>query len=127
MKIVIILAGLNAAISVGMGAYGWHNLGGVPEIREVFMMGSRYQMWHALALLGTGLLGATARDGSGKIILLLAAGCFQVGIISFSGTLYAFGLINIVPLSGAAPIGGGLLILGWLLIAGFGAFRFRPA
>ncbi len=123
MKIWIILAGLNAAMAVGMGAYGWHNLSDVPEIRDVFMMGTQYQMWHALAMLGTGLLIDQAKQMSGHKLLHGAGGCFQGGIVLFSGTLYAFGLINIVPVSGAAPIGGTLLMGGWLLLAWHGALK----
>ncbi|MDH3335195.1 MAG: DUF423 domain-containing protein [Rhodospirillaceae bacterium] len=114
MKILLALAGLNAAISIGLGAYGWHNLGDVPDIRSVFMMGSQYQMWHALGLLGVALL---LNAGGPKRALLAIGAMFQVGVILFSGTLYAFGLINTIPVSGAAPVGGGVLILAWLGLA----------
>jgi len=123
MKILLALAGLNAAISIGLGAYGWHNLGDVPDIRSVFMMGSQYQMWHALGLLGLALL---LNAGGPKRALLIIGAMFQAGIILFSGTLYAFGLINIIPVSGAAPMGGGVLILAWLWLAWVGA-RWKTA
>ena len=119
MNIWILLGGVNAALAVAAGAFGWHTLGDVPEIRDVFMMGSQYQMWHALGLFCVGLL-ANARptrilDGAGV--------CFQAGIVLFSGTLYAFGGLNFVPIEGAAPVGGVLLMLGWLVLGIVGARR----
>lgn len=117
MNICILLAGLNAALAVAAGAYGWHALGDTPEIRDIFMMGSQYQMWHALGLLGVGLL---LNHGRSKALTLVGI-CFQAGIVLFCGTLYSFGGLMVVPVEGAAPIGGGLLMLGWLLLGVQGA------
>jgi uncharacterized membrane protein YgdD (TMEM256/DUF423 family) len=36
-----------------------------------------------------------------------------LGTVLFSGSLYALGLGGSVPVPGAAPIGGGLLMIGW--------------
>jgi len=121
MNIWILLAGLNGAIAVGMGAYGWHALGDTPEIRDIFMMGSQYQMWHGIALLGVGLL---VNQGPNRS-LSIAGGMFQAGIILFAGTLYSFGGLMIVPVEGAAPFGGGLLILAWLILGVQGARHIR--
>jgi len=117
MNIWILLCGVNAALAVAAGAYGWHALGDVPDIRDIFMMGSQYQMWHALAMLGVGLLAARTPSRS----LTIAGVCFQAGIVLFSGTLYCFGLLSMVPVEGAAPVGGGLLMLGWLVLGVQGA------
>lgn len=121
MNIWILLGGLNALLAVAAGAYGWHALGPTPDIRDIFMMGSQYQMWHGLALLAVGLLAAHAHARA----LTVAGVCFQVGIFLFSGTLYSFGELMIVPVEGAAPFGGGLLMLGWLIVAVEGARRVR--
>ena len=112
MNIWILLGGLNAALSVAAGAYGWHSLGDTPEIRDIFMMGSQYQMWHALGMLGVGLM----LDRRPSKALAVAGAFFQVGIILFSGTLYSFGEFMIVPVEGAAPFGGGLLIAAWVIL-----------
>ena len=117
MKILLFLAGINGAIAVGLGAYGWHNLGDEPGIREVYMMGSEYQMWHALGIMGAAIL---LNAGGPKQILLGISGLFQLGIILFSGTLYVYGLFDTILLYGAAPVGGVLLILGWLFMASVG-------
>ena len=117
MNIWIFLGGINAALAVGAGAYGWHALGDTPDIRDVFMMGSQYQMWHGLGLLAVGLL----TNAAPSRWLAIAGACFQVGIVLFSGTLYCFATLHFVPVEGAAPLGGGLFMLGWLLLAVQGA------
>jgi len=113
----------DAARAVGAGASVWHALRSTPDIRDIFMMGSQYQLWHALGLLGVGLL--TARASSRA--LAIAGACFQVGIVLFSGTLYSFGGLMIVPVEGAAPFGGGLLMLGWVMLAVQGARHAKQA
>jgi len=121
MNVWILLSGLNAAMAVGLGAYGWHALGGTPDIRDVFMMGSQYQMWHGIALLGIGLL---LNYGPNRY-LTIAGIMFQTGIVLFAGTLYCFGGLNFIPVQGAAPFGGGLLMIGWLILGIQGARHVR--
>lgn len=121
MNIWILLAGLNGTLAVAAGAYGWHALGDTPDIRAVFMMGSQYQMWHALALVGVGLLIRPLERRVLRRALHTAGAFFQAGILLFSGTLYCFGGLSMVPIEGAAPFGGGLLMLAWLILGGFGA------
>jgi uncharacterized membrane protein YgdD (TMEM256/DUF423 family) len=113
MGVWLFLGGLNGLLAVAAGAYGWHRLGG----DEMFSMGSRYHMYHALALLAVGWL-ASARPGWA---VHLAGAAFTLGIFLFSGTLYAFALTGNVPLAGAAPVGGALLMGGWLVIGAIGA------
>jgi len=108
----MILAGLFGAGGVGAGAYGWHTLGQDGPIREIFMMGVGYQMWHALALLGVAWLAARPETATMKAPIV-AGLAFSVGIVLFSGTLYAFALWGGVPVEGAAPAGGYALMLGW--------------
>jgi uncharacterized membrane protein YgdD (TMEM256/DUF423 family) len=75
-----------------------------------------YQMYHALALLGVGLLLARLSiDGS---IWLNAAGwLFVVGTILFSGSLYLLALTGTTWLGAITPLGGVALLVGWLALA----------
>jgi len=123
MNIWILLGGLNAAFAVAADAHGWHELGSTPDIRDIFMMGSRYQMWHAFGLFAAGLMYAK----TGLKSFAIAGGLFQAGIVLFSGTLYSFGQFMVVPVTGAAPVGGGLMILGWLVLGIVGAKQFKAA
>ena len=78
-----------------------------------FKTGARYQMYHALGLIAIGLL---LRHQSGKT-LHAAAFCFLFGILLFSGCLYALVFTGIKFLGAIVPIGGVLMILGWVLFA----------
>ena len=111
----LIVAGFFGATAVGAGAYGWHSLGSNDSIRQIFMMGVDYQMWHALALIAVSWLMARPQFKSSKLPLF-AGIAFSLGIVLFSGTLYLFALIGYVPVEGAAPVGGILMMTGWLAL-----------
>lgn len=102
-------------LGVGLGAFGAHALKSrlSPELLDVFETGVRYQMYHALALLGVGLaaprLGGRASGRSGL--------AFTLGIMVFSGTLYALALTGERWLGAITPVGGLLLLAGWLNLA----------
>ncbi len=116
MQIWMLLAGLSGAIGVAAGAYGWHAVGGDEGARQMFDIGSTYQLVHALALLAVAWL-AAQRSGAAAIPVHVAGACFVLGTVLFSGTLYAFVALGFIPFEGAAPLGGVLLILGWLSLA----------
>lgn len=106
-------AGLMAA-AVGIGAFAAHALKTrlAPELLQVFEVGVRYHVYHALALFVVAWL-ATVRGGS----LVNAAGvCFVAGVVIFSGSLYAYALTGVTKLGMITPIGGLLFIVGWVLI-----------
>ncbi|MEO5336210.1 MAG: DUF423 domain-containing protein [Magnetospirillum sp. WYHS-4] len=112
-RLWLVLAGLNGACAVAMGAYSWHALGTDANAREMMSFAVTYQMWHALALLG---IAALAGRGAG-VLVQVAGAMFLGGIVLFSGTLYVLGLTGRVLLPYAAPIGGGLMILAWLFLS----------
>ncbi len=70
-------------------------------------IGSRYQMWHALAVLGVVALGL---DDIGASLAFLA------GCILFSGSLYALAFGAPVWVALVTPVGGTLFLVGWLLV-----------
>lgn len=115
----ILLAGLNGLMAVLAGAWAAHGFvialaDGGGALAET---GSRYQMWHALALLGVGI--ALDHLPAGRVLWRLAGIAFIIGIAGFSGGLYA--TAGGSALSGFAPIGGAVLMAGWLLLALAGA------
>ena len=96
-----IFAALSAAIAVAARAFGAHGAAGQQEA-EWLRTGGLYQLIHAVAALA--IMG-TAR---GPAIMLL------VGAAIFAFTLYAMALGAPRWLGAVTPIGGGVLIIGWL-------------
>jgi uncharacterized membrane protein YgdD (TMEM256/DUF423 family) len=72
-----------------------------------------YQMFHAIALLWLGLYIQQNPQShlNAPAILILS------GTLVFSGSLYALVLMNIPLLGAITPLGGVLLISGWLMLA----------
>ncbi len=109
-------------LAVVLGAFGAHGLRArvSPEMLQVFETGVRYHFYHALALLGVGLLAAQAGSTPGAPAagaLLAAAWCFLAGIAVFSGSLYAMTLTGARWLGAITPLGGIAFIAGWVMLA----------
>lgn len=117
--------GLLGFLGVGAGAFGAHGLRGVLSERmlEVYQTAVFYHLLHALVL---GLVAVLAFSGLGGVWPRRAGACFVAGIVVFSGSLYLLSLTGIGWLGAVTPVGGVLLLCGWLglLIAGLNA---RPA
>ena len=96
---------LLGASGVALGAFGVHGLRAVlsPEFLAIFETAVRYQLLHALLLVA---LGSRVR-GWPPVALL-------VGTLVFSGSLYALVGTGIRLFGAVTPIGGVLLIAGWL-------------
>ena len=106
----VALGALYGLLAVAAAAGAAH-LGSSPALLSAVQMHG----WHALALLACGLWGAR-----GGRLTHAAGGAFAVGVLLFSGSIYAgaFGL----RLGPVAPVGGTLLMLGWALL-GLSALR----
>src|SRR5947207_13699059 len=118
----LIIAALLGGLAVVCGAFGAHALkarftADHPMLAN-WETAARYQMYHALALLAVGLLAV----GNPSRLLNLAGLCMTLGIVIFSGCLYALVLTGQRWLGAIVPLGGLLLILGWVLLA-IAAFR----
>ncbi|MES1215571.1 MAG: DUF423 domain-containing protein [Bacteroidota bacterium] len=119
-KRLLSFAAILGALAVMLGAFGAHSLKQIvsPETVTTFQTGVQYQMYHALALLATGIL---YERFSNKFIKW-AGSCFIIGIILFSGSLYfltALKATETVGLNGigiVTPFGGLFFIAGWLFL-----------
>jgi len=80
-----------------------------------FRISVRYHVWHALGMIAVGLAGSLT--GTRNWPLQSAGICFGLGIIGFSGGLYALALTGNSSFGLAAPAGGTLMIVGWFLLA----------
>ncbi len=118
MRLWVFIAAINGAIAVAMGAMGAHLLERKigPEQVEFVSLASNYQLWHALALLGTALLSPYLL-GRGRRLLRGAAIAFTVGMILFCGGLYVLALTGPSIVHYLIPLGGTGLIIGWFSLA----------
>lgn len=108
-------AALSGALVVMAGAFGAHALEGAlaPRLVAAFETGVRYQAWHTLALLAVLAWRGTAPLAGQR----LAMGLWAAGIALFSGSLYAMALTGARGLGMITPLGGVLMIAGWLALA----------
>lgn len=101
---IAVLAALSAALAIAAGAFGAHGASS-PQAAEWMRTGGLYQLIHAVAAIS---LVTAAR---GPAVLLL------VGAAIFAFTLYAMAIGGPRWLGAVTPIGGSLMIAGWLWAA----------
>ena len=108
---LIALGSCLAGVAVALGAFGAHALQSRigTEALGWWQTAVEYQMWHALAVLAIGL--------SGLGWMRQAAFLLAFGTLIFSGTLYAMALGAPHWLGAVTPLGGLMMIGGWLVLA----------
>jgi uncharacterized membrane protein YgdD (TMEM256/DUF423 family) len=114
-------------LAVAIGAFGAHGLkerfrslgeqfGGLVTERPegIFQTATHYHMSCALAILAVGLLAAHGRN---RPALQVAGWSLLIGSLVFSGSLYALAATGMKRLGMITPIGGVLMLVGWLALA----------
>jgi uncharacterized membrane protein YgdD (TMEM256/DUF423 family) len=131
-KFWVIIAAMLGASAVGMGAFHAH---GLSELLDKRMLSEaqhakamddadvavKYQMYHALAIFGIGLVLSRRCTWLGNI----AAAAMLLGVLGFSGGLYLV-VFDVANLHQIIPIGGLLMIVGWVAL-GASAFTLPAA
>ncbi|MBS1224692.1 MAG: rane protein [Proteobacteria bacterium] len=115
-KIFLALGSIGMLLAVALGAFGAHTLKKTlaPELMAVYETAVNYHVVHALGLLAVGLLALHLPDSG----TLRRAGILMlVGLLLFSGSLYALSLSGIRGLGAITPVGGVALLAAWLLLA----------
>jgi uncharacterized membrane protein YgdD (TMEM256/DUF423 family) len=112
---ILAVAALLIAAATACGAFGAHALQNrlAPDRLHVYDTAVRYHFFHALGLLAIGLAARTADSA----LLRWSAGLVTVGVIVFSGSLYALALGAPRVLGAVTPLGGLALIAGWIVFA----------
>ncbi len=117
------LAGALLALATACGAIGSHALKGqLPGERlQLWDTAVRYQFFQALGLLGVGLTLRFLQGGAGVAkaagAVRAAAALLVIGVVLFSGSLYALALGAPRAVGALTPIGGLAWIAAWLLFA----------
>ena len=114
------LGALFAFLGVALGAFGAHALRSslAPADLATFETGVRYQMYHAFGLF---VVAWAASRWAGASVQV-AGWLFVLGILVFSGSLYALVLTGHRWLGAITPLGGVCFLVGWGLLA-WSAFR----
>lgn len=118
---LVAAAALSALIGVAVGGYGAHGLNANESLTTMWETGVAYQMWHALGAFAASWLAST-REAITKKIVTVGGWCLVLGSLSFSGSLYVFIIDGIFPVPMLAPVGGTVMMLGWLGII-YGSLR----
>ncbi len=112
-RLLIQLAAGLGLLGVAIGAFGAHGLRPMLEASgrfDTFETAVRYQFYLALAMLAVGVLWAARPE----LRLGLIGALWLAGVLVFSGSLYALCFTGVTKLGAVAPVGGLLLIGGWL-------------
>lgn len=115
-RLLLATSGVFGFLGVALGAFGAHGLRSrleaLPDFArrmEWWETAARYHLVHALAI---GLVAALAAGGA-STSHRVAGGAFALGIVLFSGSLYAMTLTGTRALGAVTPIGGLAFLVGW--------------
>lgn len=108
------IAALSGAMMVMLGAYAAHGLAArtTEAMVSAVETGVRYQAWHTLAMMVV-LVWRRVQPLAGQYWVLVL---WSLGVVCFSGSLYMMALAGI-GLGMVTPVGGVLLMAGWLALA----------
>ncbi len=114
-KVFGVIGCVSGFLAVAAGAFGAHSLRGrlAADQLAVFETAARYEMYHALALIGAAWVAARWPSTSAQV----AGWAFVTGSVLFCGSLYLLTLTNIRWLGAITPLGGGAFLVGWLALA----------
>ncbi|MBI4063447.1 MAG: DUF423 domain-containing protein [Elusimicrobia bacterium] len=114
-RIFIFIGAILGFLGVALGAFGAHFLKSrlSPEMLAVFETGVKYHLIHALALLITAWIAAQYPYP----LIRLSGWLFFAGVLIFSASLYLLATTGVKAWGAVTPIGGLLLLAGWLSLA----------
>ncbi|MBI2952000.1 DUF423 domain-containing protein [bacterium] len=114
------LGSISAFLAVAAGAFGAHALKTrlEPDLFNVFEVGARYHMDHALAPHAV----ARAVTRWPGPAVSVSGWLFVIGTVLFSGSLYALSLTGVRWLGAVTPLGGLAFLAGWACLA-WGVWR----
>ncbi len=116
-ELMLIFGGIYGGLAVLFGAFGAHALKKrfSEELQKSFETGVRYQMYHAFIIIIAGVIFPFIETSQ-----QIMGGCFIFGVILFSFSIYGLCLSSANGkkskfLGPITPLGGLLLLIGWVL------------
>lgn len=103
------VAAFNAILALTFGTFAAHGIRD-PQAREWIMTGVLFQLPHVAAVFG--ILGWRRSR-----LVIMPTWAISIGSLIFAGDLYALALGAPRAIAAFAPIGGSLMMIGWLWLA----------
>lgn len=116
-RLLIVAAGLSGIFGVGLSAAAAHITGGNLTTAAQFLLFHAPALLALSALIATGSVHPTLAQVAGYVLIL--------GLALFCGDLSRRAFAGVALFPRAAPTGGILLMLGWVLVAASALFRLR--
>ena len=115
IKIFLAIASFMMALGICLGAFGAHALKSILDehMLKIYNTGVQYQFYNTLGLFIATFIYALKPDSKKVFISLIL---IVVGMCIFSFSLYFLTILSIPILGAITPIGGSLLIIGWLTL-----------
>ncbi len=114
VNLIIAIGAFNAFIAVAAGAFAAHGLKNILSVEylNTFSTAADYQMMHGIGLI---LIGILNKQNTSRCNIAAAIFMF-LGIILFSGSLYALTLTGVKWLGIITPFGGLCFLIAWLTL-----------
>ncbi|PZR36739.1 MAG: DUF423 domain-containing protein [Azospira oryzae] len=112
----LLTAAIFGCISVALGAFGAHALKATLTASgriDTYELAVKYQFYHTLALFAIGLVMSKVPGPA----MMIASTLITIGVILFSGSLYALALTSLRFVVFLTPVGGVFLVAGWAVAA----------
>ena len=115
-KNFLVITSIMMALAIAIGAFGAHGLkASVDEsLMKIYQTGVQYHFYNSLGLLGIAFA-TTILPKSKKVAI--AGYLILIGTLIFAFSLYCLVLLHLSWLGAITPIGGTLMIIGWLTFA----------
>ena len=117
----LLIAALSGFFCVALGAFAAHGLSHILDEKALAWIdtGLKYQIFHTLAVLIIAL--SLWHEAKFARLAMLA---WSLGILLFSGSLYALAFGAGKFLVWITPVGGTLFLIGWLCLS-YGSFKSK--
>lgn len=119
-KILLVIACIYAASSIILASLGAHlaaDFLSIKQLTDTFNKAVEYSQFNALALIGIAVLCQVCAHGRIKNRYHWAGYCIAVGGFVFQTSLFLYTLADMAWLTSVTPLGGILMISGWVFLA----------